>query len=82
MSAAPVTTGEILELTREARGLASLGLMAELDDRVRFFDHKVEVLERLVQHGVIDVEARLSEGALAHARATRDQYVELMITGV
>jgi hypothetical protein len=78
---ARVSTAEVLELTIQARELSSLGSSVELDDRIRFYDHKIDVLERILQHGAIEVDARITEGALAHARSMRDQYVELMITG-
>lgn len=81
MSSAPVSTGEILDLTVRARELAALGSAAHLEDRIRFFDHKVELLERLLDHGAVHVDRRLTEDALAHAVAMRDQYVELLITG-
>jgi len=82
LSTALVTAGEILDLTLQARELATPGSTADLDDRVRFYDYKIEVLERIVAHGAIEVDPRLAEGALAHACAMRDEYVELMITGV
>jgi hypothetical protein len=81
MSTAPVSTGEILALTHQARRLADLGTSAGLDDRIRFFDHKIEILERIRNQGAVSVDPRLVDEALVHAQAIRDQYVELLVAG-
>jgi hypothetical protein len=72
-STIPVSAAEVAELAQETRRMKTTGRQAQAGERRDYLERKVAVLRRIAHHGVVVIDERTANGALAFAQAQRDQ---------